>query len=93
MLLLGEVEVTVGEVVVTVGRVVVAVSEVAITVYDEVVAVVVMATFRCAGASHSVGNISDWLESLGLSQYKAALVSNGFDDTDFLVSLSTNVSV
>lgn len=30
--------------------------------------------------------IADWLLSLGLQQYLGLMVSNGFDDIDFLVS-------
>ena len=30
--------------------------------------------------------VSDWLLSLGLQHYLALMVTNGFDDVDFLVS-------
>lgn len=35
---------------------------------------------------HQPDTIADWLLSLGLQHYLGLMVSNGFDDVDFLVS-------
>lgn len=32
-------------------------------------------------------SVGDWLETIGLGQYEYTLVANGFDNTDFLVSI------
>jgi len=40
----------------------------------------------------SQDTVSDWLLSMGLQQYLSVLVGNGFDDVDFLVSRTFNVS-
>ena len=40
----------------------------------------------------SQDTVSDWLLSMGLQQYLSVLVGNGFDDVDFLVSCTFNVS-
>jgi hypothetical protein len=40
----------------------------------------------------SQDTVSDWLLSMGLQQYLSVLVGNGFDDVDFLVSCTFNIS-
>lgn len=41
---------------------------------------------RIAGESLML-SVGDWLENIGLGQYEYTLVANGFDNTDFLVSI------
>ncbi len=42
-------------------------------------------------SEESLDSIGSWLTSLGLSQYEASFVANGYDDIRFIVSRSNNI--
>ena len=38
-------------------------------------------------------SVGDWLEGIGLPQYENTFIANGYDDMEFMVSVTVSVSV